>query len=135
MGADECSCPTAQLNCRIRVLLDRQAAEVDPIIVDIVEGIEHRGGSNVEHRPGGSGEFKLRDAVDQECVAHSHSGCRLSLRLSVQDTNVTQRAKWRRTVLMARHSITVNRRARATGGQGPKPHLPVCAAQPSRPAE
>jgi hypothetical protein len=33
---DECSCPAAQLSCRIRILLDRQAAEVDPIIVGIV---------------------------------------------------------------------------------------------------
>jgi len=123
--ADECSCPAAQLSCRIRILLDRQAAEVDPIIVGIVEGIEHRGGCNVEHGPGGSGEFKVRDAVDQDCVAQATPvAVPLSLLLSVQGTNVTWRAKWRRTVLMARHSIA-GRERRA--GQGPKPHLPLCS--------
>jgi hypothetical protein len=42
-----------------RALLDRQGAEVDPLIIG---RDRDSGGSNVEHRPGNRGELKFRDA-------------------------------------------------------------------------
>ena len=51
-----------------RVSLDRQCAEVGPLIVGISEGIENGEGGDVEDGPGGGVMLELRDAVNHEIV-------------------------------------------------------------------
>ena len=50
------------------VLLDRQCAEINPLIVGISEGVENGGGGDVEDGPGGGVVLEFRDAVDHEIV-------------------------------------------------------------------
>jgi hypothetical protein len=58
-------------------LLDRQCAEVGPLIVGISERVENGGGGDVEDGPGGGIELEFRDAVDHEIVGHGlKGGCR-----------------------------------------------------------
>ena len=45
--------PIPQPPCRVRVLLDRQSAKIDPIIVGISEGVENGGNGDVKDGPGG----------------------------------------------------------------------------------
>jgi hypothetical protein len=45
-------------------LLDRQSAEINPIIVGISEGVESGGGGDVENGPGGGVVLEFCDTVD-----------------------------------------------------------------------
>jgi hypothetical protein len=47
----------------VRVSLDRQCAEVGPLIVGMSEGVENGGGGDVEDGPGGGVVLELRDAT------------------------------------------------------------------------
>jgi len=55
-----------QLRGLVRVLLDRQGAEIDSFIVGILERVEDGRGGDVEDRPGIGIELEFRGAIDHE---------------------------------------------------------------------
>jgi hypothetical protein len=63
--ADESSCPLFRSAIGVvRVLWNRQRAQVDPFVIRVLEGVGDRRGGNGEYRPGNSVEFKFRGADD-----------------------------------------------------------------------
>jgi len=53
---------------RVRVLLDRQSAKINPINRRMSEGVENGGSGDVEDGPGGGVVLEFCDAVDHEIV-------------------------------------------------------------------
>ena len=74
MSAHEGSRPIPQPSLWVRVLWDRQGAEVGPLIIGVAEGKEYGLGCDVEDRPSGGFELELRDTVDRERVGRILKG-------------------------------------------------------------
>ena len=70
IAADEGPGPISQPSGRVRVLLDRQGAEISPFIIGVLERKENGGGGDVEDWPSDGPEFEFRDSVDREIVGH-----------------------------------------------------------------
>ena len=66
IAADERPRPAPQPPCRVRVLLDRQCAEINPLIVGISEGVENGGSGDVEDGPGSGVVLEFRDKTNYE---------------------------------------------------------------------